>query len=350
MNGDRHEGSRHTRRRAAWFPLVCLLFLVVWSGSAAADSPADPLLSGAPPDVVRAVAGSRLLVADGDTAAALARLRSWLARHPADPHPAILAELGARLADRDSTAAALAAYREAARLAPDRPELWRAAGALAYRLGDAREAADALGRACRLPGPRDADLWRLTLSAAAQAADTALVDLAGDSLLARRPGDPADYRLAAGAWHAVGRDRRAAACLELLAAHGTLPVRDRLLLAGLYERLDVPLLAARWYRAALADTSAPELVVRLGLALADAGEDSAAIAAWEEGLREYSDGRLHLLLGDRLLRSGRCAEARPHLVAAAADPDSAVARPARELLAWLAGRRRGCQSSPAALY
>ncbi len=335
------------------FPVLLLLLFTAVPAVVSAGGQrerGDDLLAGAPPSVVRAVAGARLLAADGDTTAACRRLRDWLREHRDAPHPVVLAELGACLAARDSLTSALDAYTAAARLAPDRAELWRAAGTVAYRLGRHATAARLLARAALLPGRREPGFWRLAASAGALAADTALVRLASDSLLAHDPADPAAWHLAAGARHAVGDDRGAAACLELLAARRPLPLPDRLLLAGLYERLGVPVLAARWYRAALADTAAPGLFLRLGEVLAAAGADSAAEAAWREGLRRAPSARLRLALGNLLLRTGRCTAARPHLEAAVASPDSAVVRTARKLLAWLRRAGASCQEWAGGLY
>jgi tetratricopeptide (TPR) repeat protein len=224
-------------------------------------------------------------------------------------------------------------YRAALAARPDDPALLRGAALVHLRAGETEPAEALLRRlATRNAGSADAGWARRTLAVMLagrpdfRAARQAL-ELLGPPAAGESPADLHTRALVLAAQPERERRKEAVEILERLAAHGTPPSADRLLLGQLYDRLGDWPRARALLLAALAGPAenAPALAYYIRALLRH--DDSAEAAVWLAKLERLQPGSYAVTeLGTRLRRAqGRTAEAETLLTDSLSKPGAQVA-------------------------
>ena len=277
---------------------------------------------------------------------AIAVLSKQIADHPGQDHYLIRYQLGYLLAGEGHYAEALPQLEAAVALQPRLYPAWRNLGEAAYEQQDYARAAEAFAQAHALDpdaapdilyyaaacwllaerpeqavpllrelisgqhGPPQLEWYRGLVSAHLAQEAPARADAAMDSLLARHPADPDAWLLAYQQAAAAGDYREAAVHLTVAGYLRPLTRGEKRQLGDLYAAAGVPIMAARYYAAALADSSSGPAASdwnqdtrskqqeRLAAAYLAAHQPERALAVIENSLAAGPTTRLWSLKGD----------------------------------------------------
>jgi tetratricopeptide (TPR) repeat protein len=336
------------RRTAIWLivsVLVCSWCLTPGLRSVAQPAEGSPPLTElldpdrAPREVRRVLFRAQTYHERDQTDEAIALLAAFVVENPDQDHYLLRYQLGNLFAISGRFAEALPHLEAAVVLEPRLYPAWRNLGEIAYELGQNARAAEAFEAAFALDPEKTPELlyyaaanwmiaghadravplyeeliaesrtagryedprmaWYRGLLGACLELDTPQrAAPAMAELVARDHSNPDAWQLAAQQATAAGDYRRAAVALTIKSFLRPLTYAEQVQLGDLYGAIDVPVAAAQYYAAAVADSATAEGFERLAAAYLAGHELDRAAATLTEALAVVPNARLWSLAGD----------------------------------------------------